>query len=333
MRKVKEAGKSPRPWRVKPELPFVLFLTVVLVAYVGMLLLMVGANVLTVTWGDLGKILKDDDILRSIKLTVVTCTATAILSVLVAVPLAYLLSRYQFRGRAFIDTLLDIPILLPPLIVGLSLLILFNRVSPATCCWMMAGGLLLAALVGFALRGKGGGRALVPGALVVFAVMFGIGAVMMRGSGSLEEVSSGMGFPMTFHPLGIVLAQFPVAAAFAVRTMRTTFDQISPRYEEVAMTLGCHRGQAFSRVVLPLAVKGMVAAGTMAWARALGEFGPVLIFAGATKGRTEVLATSVFLEINIGNLPGAAAISLLMIVIAVVTLLLVRFFVGRGGAI
>ena len=102
---------------------------------------------------------------------------------------------------------------------------------------------------------------------------------------------------------------------------------------EVAMTLGCHRGQAFSRVVLPLAVKGMVAAGTMAWARALGEFGPVLIFAGATKGRTEVLATSVFLEINIGNLPGAAAISLLMIVIAVVTLLLVRFFVGRGGAI
>ncbi len=99
------------------------------------------------------------------------------------------------------------------------------------------------------------------------------------------------------------------------------------------MTLGCHRGQAFSRVVLPLAGKGMVAAGTMAWARALGEFGPVLIFAGATKGRTEVLATSVFLEINIGNLPGAAAISLLMIVLAVATLLLVRFFVGRGGAI
>jgi len=99
------------------------------------------------------------------------------------------------------------------------------------------------------------------------------------------------------------------------------------------MTLGCHRGQAFTRVVLPLAGKGMVAAGTMAWARSLGEFGPVLIFAGATRGRTEVLATSVFLEINIGNLPGAAAISLLMILLAVAILMLVRFFVGRGGAI
>jgi molybdate transport system permease protein len=326
-------GENQRPWRVKPELPFLLFLIVVLIGYVGMLVLMVGANVLTVSWEDIGNVLRDADIQRSIKLTIVTCTATAILSVLVAVPLAYLLSRYQFRGRAFIDTILDIPILLPPLIVGLSLLILFNRVSPSTCCWMMAGGLCFAACVGFVWKNKGSDCSMIPRALLFIGGVFAVGAVLMRGSGSVEEVTSGLGLPMTFHPLGIVLAQFPVAAAFAVRTMRTTFDQISPRYEEVAMTLGCHRGQAFTRVVLPLAGKGVVAAGTMAWARSLGEFGPVLIFAGATRGRTEVLATSVFLEINIGNLPGAAAISLLMILLAVVILMLVRFFVGRGGAI
>ena len=166
------------------------------------------------------------------------------------------------------------------------------------------------------------------------AILLGVGALILSEfESSLEDVVSGVGLPMTFHPLGVVLAQFPVAAAFAVRTMRTTFDQISPRYEEVAMTLGCNRGQAFTRVVLPLAGKGMVAAGTMAWARALGEFGPILIFAGATRGRTEVLATSVFLEINIGNLPGAAALSLLMILLAVTTLLLVRFFAGKGGAL
>lgn len=328
-----EFGENQRPWRVKPELPFLLFLIVVLIGYVGMLVLMVGANVLTVSWEDIGNVLRDADIQRSIKLTIVTCTATAILSVLVAVPLAYLLSRYQFRGRAFIDTILDIPILLPPLIVGLSLLILFNRVSPSTCCWMMAGGLCFAACVGFFWKNKGSDCSMIPRALLFIGGVFAVGAVLMRGSGSVEEVTSGLGLPMTFHPLGIVLAQFPVAAAFAVRTMRTTFDQISPRYEEVAMTLGCHRGQAFTRVVLPLAGKGVVAAGTMAWARSLGEFGPVLIFAGATRGRTEVLATSVFLEINIGNLPGAAAISLLMILLAVVILMLVRFFVGRGGAI
>ena len=95
---------------------------------------------------------------------------------------------------------------------------------------------------------------------------------------------------MTFQPIGIVLAQFPVAAAFAIRTLRGTFDQISPRYEAVALTLGCNRGQAFTRVVLPQAGRGMLTAGTLAWARALGEFGPVLVFAGATRGRTEVLA-------------------------------------------
>jgi molybdate transport system permease protein len=319
-----------RIWRIRPEWPFLLFLVFVVAAYLGLLLLMVGANVLTVSWSQASEILKDADIQHSIILTFVTCTATAILSVLVSVPVGYLLSRYQFRGRALVDTFLDIPILLPPLIVGLSLLILFNRITPSACCGMLAGGALIAAIWGAARKGNG----IVIRFLVGSAISFGLLSFVFAGSQrSLEGIVSEVGFPMTFHPLGVVLAQFPVAAAFAVRTMRTTFDQISPRYEEVAMTLGCNRGQAFMRVVLPLAGKGIVAAGTMAWARALGEFGPILIFAGATRGRTEVLATSVFLEINIGNLPGAAALSLLMILLAVSTLLIVRYLAGRGGAV
>ncbi len=291
---------------------------------------MLGANVLTVSWADVGRVLQDPAIQHSIKLTFVTCTATAILSVLVAVPVAYLLSRYEFRGRALLDTLIDIPILLPPLIVGLSLLILFNQVSLAEVCWVLAVGFLFAAGVGFLRAARR--SAFIPSALALGGVLLALGGFVLWGEAeSLEDIAGQAGLPMTFHPLGVVLAQFPVAAAFAIRTMRTTFDQISPRYEEIAMTLGCHRGQAFTRVVLPMAGKGMVAAGTMAWARALGEFGPILIFAGATRGRTEVLATSVFLEINLGNLSGAAALSLLMIVIAVSTLLLVRAFLGKGG--
>jgi len=91
-------------------------------------------------------------------------------------------------------------------------------------------------------------------------------------------------------------------------------------------TLGCSRSQAFWRVVLPEARGGMLTAFTLAWARALGEFGPILIFAGATRLRTEVLSTSVFLELSIGNLEAAVAVSLLMIVTAVLVLLLVRWF-------
>lgn len=317
-------------WKQRPEWPFLSFLFFVVGGYFALVWLILGANVLSVSWSEVGGILQDPAIQASVKLTFVTCTATAILSVLVAVPMGYFLSRYQFRGRAFLDTLVDVPVLLPPLVVGLSLLILFNQVSLTEICAVLGVGLLLIWFLVFGRRPCG--NFWVPVILLGGGLVLGGWGLFLEGKeSSLEDLFSGLGVPMTFHPMGVVLAQFPVAAAFAIRMMKTSFDQVSPRYEEVAMTLGCHRGQAFARVVLPLVGRGMVAAGTMAWARALGEFGPILVFAGATRGRTEVLSTSVFLEINLGNLSGAAALSLMMILIAVTTLLLVRFFLRRGG--
>ncbi len=324
---------TARPWRTRPELPFLLFLVAVLLAYLGLLVTLVAANALTVSPSQALEILKNPDIRHSIKLTFFTCTATAILSVFIAVPIGYLLSRFQFPGRALIDTLLDIPILLPPLIVGLSLLILFNRITPSTCCLVLGATLATATIAGFFSRPRPAPHApAILSSLALISLALLATAWFTRNStNSIESFTANrLGLPITFQPIGIVLAQLPVAAAFAIRTLRTTFDQISPRYESVALTLGCNRGQAFTRVVLPLAGRGIIAAGTLAWARALGEFGPVLVFAGATRGRTEVLATSVFLEINIGNLPGAAAISLLMILLAVATLLLVRLFADRS---
>jgi molybdate transport system permease protein len=134
---------------------------------------------------------------------------------------------------------------------------------------------------------------------------------------------------VTYAVPGVILAQFAVACAFAVRTMRVTFDQVPPRHEQVARTLGCTRAQAFGRVVLPEARRGIVTAGTLAWARALGEFGPILVFSGATRMRTEVLPTTVFLELSVGNLQAAVAVSLLMVAAALIVLLVVRLF-GMG---
>ncbi len=128
----------------------------------------------------------------------------------------------------------------------------------------------------------------------------------------------------------VIIAQFAVSTAFAVRTMRVTFDQISPRTEQVALTLGCSRSQAFWLVTLPQARRGLLTAATLAWARSLGEFGPILIFSGATRMRTEVLSTTVFLELSIGNLYAAIAVSLLMVLVAVVVLVLTRLFGLRG---
>jgi molybdate transport system permease protein len=187
--------------------------------------------------------------------------------------LGYLMSRTSFRGKGIVDTILDIPIVLPPLVIGLSLLILFQ--TPA--------GLWIQKWI-----------------------------------------------PITYAIPSVILAQFAVAAAFAVRTMRVTFDQIDPRAEQVAMTLGCSRSLAFWKITIPEARRGILTAATICWARALGEFGPILIFSGATRMKTEVLSTTVFLELSIGNLEAAIAVSLLMIIVAVIVLVITRLFGLRG---
>ncbi|MCA9141986.1 MAG: ABC transporter permease [Planctomycetaceae bacterium] len=217
--------------------------------------------------------LQKPEIQYSIRLTLISCTITAILSLWVAIPIGYLMSRHEFVGRSFIDAVLDIPIVLPPLVVGLSLLILFQFFPVA-------------------LRE---------------AVVYQIPAV--------------------------ILAQFSVACAFAVRTMRATFDHIDARHEQVALTLGCSRAQAFGMVVLPEAKRGVLTAATLAWARSLGEFGPLLIFAGTTRNKTEVLSTTVFLELNIGDLGAAVAVSLIMVAAAVIVLVLARAWGTRNLAI
>ena len=214
------------------------------------------------------------EIQAAIRLTLKTCTIAAMLSLWVGIPMAYLLSRYKFPGRAIIDTIVDIPIVLPPLVLGLSLLILFH---------------------------------------------------LPIGGWELERwLRDDVKFPVTYEVPAVILSQFAVSAAFVVRTMRVTFDQISPRVEDVARTLGCTRFQAFLAVCLPQAWPGVLAAFTIAWARALGEFGPILVFAGATRMRTEVLSTTVFLELSIGNLESAVSVSLLMVAMAVAVLLILR---------
>ena len=211
--------------------------------------------------------LRDPKIQYSIWLSLTSCLISAILSIWVAVPIGYLMARHRFFGKRLLDAILDIPIVLPPLVVGLSLLILFQF-------W--------------------------PFSTAAPSIVYQIPAV--------------------------ILAQFAVACAFAVRTMKATFDHIDPRQEQVALSLGCSKVQAFGWVVLPEARRGIMTAFTLAWARSLGEFGPLLIFAGATRMKTEVLSTTVFLEMNIGNIEAAVAVSLIMVAAAVIVLIVARLW-------
>ena len=274
-----DAAKSSSPggstWRWLGNSGFLVALIPIGSFYVVMLLAMLAADLTWTTPGDFIKALSSDEIQYSIRLSLMSCTVAAILSVWVAVPIGYLMSRFNFFGKGLVDAVLDIPIVLPPLVVGLSLLVLFHTSAGV---WVEDQ----------------------------FKEIFGTG--------------------ITYQVPSVVLAQFMVACAFAVRTMRATFDQISVRQEDVALTLGCSRFQAFWRVTLPEARNGLITALTLAWARSLGEFGPILVFSGATRMKTEVLPTTVYLEMTTGSLEAAVAVSILMVFFAVAVLFTIRHF-------
>jgi molybdate transport system permease protein len=273
------AGPAPtkprsREYRAGSDWPFLLVVGVLGGSYVLLIVALLAADLAYTSPKHFAAALGKREIQHAIRLTLISCSISAILSVWVATPLGYILSRFTFRGRWLIDTIIDIPIVLPPLVIGLSLLILFH---------LPVGGTNLEA-----------------------------------------QMQRWLGLRITYAEPAVVLAQFSVACAFAVQTMRVTFDQIDTRAEQVALTLGCRQSQAFFQVTLPQAWRGVIAALTISWARSLGEFGPILVFAGATRMRTEVLSTTVFLELSVGQLEAAVAVSLLMVMAAMVVLGIVR---------
>jgi len=310
--------------------------------YIVLILAMLVADLSFTSPSHLWEALQSRDIRYAIRLSLISCFVTTILSLWVAVPLGYLLSRTRFMGRPIIDTIVDVPVVLPPLVIGISLLILFQTRPGKWIEEIMATqmGFLLTYLVipvVFAVSAAPLLRIIVPRKRLFFltvplAICIAL-VLALSGIGSMTErdLQARFGTRITFQIPSVILAQFAVSCAFAVRTMRVTFDQISPRTEQVALTLGCTRSQAFWMVTIPEAWRGIVSAGTIAWARSLGEFGPILIFAGATRMRTEVLSTTVWLEFSVGKLESALAVSLLMVVVAVIVLLLMRTFGLRGG--
>ena len=247
--------------------PFWITLAFICAAYLLFWALMLGATATYTTPEEIWKVLASREIRYATALSLITCTVAAIASVILAVPIGYLMSRARFPGRSLVDAALDIPIVLPPMVVGLCLLIFFQTPLGST----------------------------------------------------LEKV-----IPFTYTIAGVILAQFVIAAAFAIRTMRGVFDDLPSRPEDVARTLGCTHFQAVWHVTLPAARRGMFAAGSVAWARSLGEFGPVLVFAGATRMKTEVLPTSVWLAWSVGELEQGVAVSILMIALSMTVLVSIR---------
>ena len=252
---------------------FSLTIFVFVVAFLAAVLGVLAADALYIDGSAVLEVLRSQEIRAATWLSLWTSTLTTLIALIFAVPMGYALSRYRFPGHILADSIVDIPIVFPPLVMGLSLLVFF-RTQP---------GLWLESL----------------------------------------------GLDFVYHRNGIVLAQFFVATSFGIRVIKSTFDDADRRQEDVALTLGCTRGQAFWRVALPNARGGIMAGAILTWARALGLFGPLMVFVGAVRMRTEVLPTTIYLETSVGRIEVALAVALVMIAMATVALVLIRLFGGQ----
>jgi len=214
--------------------------------------------------------------LDALRLSLLTTSLTLGLTILLGTPLAYLLARYAFPGRRLVETLVDLPVVLPPVVAGVALLLVFGR-----------RGLLGAPL-------------------------------------------ADAGIDLAFTTSAVVLAQLFVASPFYVRALKVAFAAVPRSVEEAARIDGASQLGALRHVTLPLALSGMIEGSVLAWARALGEFGATIVFAGSIAGRTRTMPLEIYAALE-RDLDAAIATSALLAVAAFALFLAVRLW-GRAGA-
>ena len=207
----------------------------------------------------------DEAVFAALRLSFVTTFVSLGLTLLFGTPLAFLLARRRFRGRRFVEALVDIPIVLPPAVAGLALLLALGRRGPA---------------------------------------------------GSL-------GLEIAFTTAAVVLAQTFVSAPFYIRSARGAFATVHRDLEDAARMDGGGEWQAFRSVTVPLAMPVLAGGAILAWARALGEFGATIMFAGNVEGVTQTLPLAVYAEFQ-SSLDASIAAAAILVVAALAVLLGVR---------
>ncbi len=154
----------------------------------------------------------------------------------------------------------------------------------------------------------------------------GIALLLFFGTTPWGKALDSAGFAVIFTPLGIVVAEVFVNLPYMIRILRSAFSSVNPRFEHVARTLGCTDKGAFFQVTLPMARNGLLAGTVITWSKAMGEFGAVLMLAGATTMRTETLPIALYLNISAGNLDLAVAAAAILILISLSALCTVEYF-------
>ncbi|WP_433457653.1 molybdate ABC transporter permease subunit [Micromonospora sp. CA-248212] len=227
------------------------------------LVLPLAGLVVRAPWATLPQRLTAPGALTALRLSVQTATLATLLCLLLGVPLAWLLARVDFPGRRLARALVTVPLVLPPVVGGVALLLVFGR------------------------RGLLGGW-----------------------------LDATFGVTLPFTTAGVVLAEAFVAMPFLVIAVEGALRAADHRYEEAAATLGASRWTTFTHVTLPLVAPGIAAGAVLCWARALGEFGATITFAGNYPGRTQTMPLAVYLALET-DLESAIVLSLVLLIVSV----------------
>ncbi|MEU6821535.1 ABC transporter permease [Streptomyces atriruber] len=260
-------GSRPRP-RVRSRAPLTLAVPALL-AVAFLLMPLVGILART-EWGDLGSHLTTPGVTQALKLSLLVSFWALGLSLVLGVPLAWLLARVEFRGKALVRSLVLLPMVLPPTVGGVAL------------------------LLGFGRRGLLGPW--------------------------LEDT---FGIVLPFHTSGAVVAATFVAMPFLVISLEGALGGLRPGFEETAASLGASPVRVFLTVTLPMVAPGLAAGAALTWARALGEFGATITFAGNLPGTTQTLPLQVYLLLQ-DSPEAATSLSLLLLAIAMAVLVGLR---------
>ena len=220
-------------------------------------------------WGDFWSTLTDPEVRDALRLSLQCSLAATALSVVFGLPIAWLLARTEFPGKAVVRAFAVLPLVLPPVVGGVALLSAFGR------------------------KGVAG-----------------------------QYLDRWFGITLPFHTSGVVMAETFVAMPFLIITVEAALRSVDTRYEDAAATLGASRWTVLRRVTLPAIGPSLAAGAALTWARALGEFGATITFAGNFKGVTQTMPLAVYLALEVD--PGSAIVlSLVLLTISVVVLALV----------
>ncbi|MCK9580568.1 MAG: ABC transporter permease [Methanoregula sp.] len=221
--------------------------------------------------------LQDPVVLDALSLSLVTAGISTIIVIGFGTPIAYINARCQYPGKKIIDTITDLPVVLPPAVAGLALLMAFGH------------------------------------------------------RGLVGQYLDLLGIEIAFTTIAVIMAQVFVASPFYIRQARTSFAGVSRVYEHAARTLGAGPLRTFFSITVPLAITGILSGAVMTFARALGEFGATIMFAGNLQGKTQTMPLAIYGALQ-GDMDASLALAVILVVISFAVIIVIKTLTEKEEA-